>query len=363
MKQYLINVGISILITSIGLISFYNYAPFSINSLTDNGMVGSTITTILGSDTLKASRTIINDNFTALNDTKIENSTTTLPLITTLAGLTTAGLLNTIGTIVSGIWHGSIIDVLYGGTGWSNITSGALLYGNGANKLATTTVCADNEVIKYNGGIPICSSVTTDTSLNYNWSGYHTFANAGFTTATGTTLNFTGNATLGTLSASSLSFNTLATSTVAFGSFTATSSMVSQSWTQTITTGWTPRFIEINTYIQGVVGDSGDYQQYQGITVYDIGLNKVYTNYFLGEYGTDDGNLSLSKNGGYIAVMDKPGVSTLSVGSPGAGNAGFVTTVSVSATSTIGFTLSGQFTKSASASKGGRFYGTYKAYR
>ena len=65
-------------------------------------------------------------------DTRLA-ATTTLPNITTLANLAS------VGTITSGTWNGSILGVPYGGTGWSNITSGTVLLGNGAAAVATTT--------------------------------------------------------------------------------------------------------------------------------------------------------------------------------------------------------------------------------
>lgn len=64
--------------------------------------LGSTITTINATDTMKDSRAVINTNFTNLNAGKIENSTTSLPLITTISGLTTAGSLSTVGKIYQG---------------------------------------------------------------------------------------------------------------------------------------------------------------------------------------------------------------------------------------------------------------------
>ena len=64
-----------------------------IEPLKKEDFLGSTITTIAGSDTLKDSRAVINTNFTNLNNDKIEISTTTLPLLTTLINLATANSL------------------------------------------------------------------------------------------------------------------------------------------------------------------------------------------------------------------------------------------------------------------------------
>lgn len=59
---------------------------------------GASITTIAGSDKIKDSRTVINDNFSALNNNKMEMSTTSVDSITTLSNLTTIGTLSSFTT-------------------------------------------------------------------------------------------------------------------------------------------------------------------------------------------------------------------------------------------------------------------------
>ena len=60
-------------------------------------------------------------------------ATTSAPQLSTLANLAS------IGTITSGTWQGSPIAAAYGGTGWANINSGSILFGNGASALATSS--------------------------------------------------------------------------------------------------------------------------------------------------------------------------------------------------------------------------------
>src|SRR3990167_4890624 len=103
----LLNIAISLITSIASFYGVYNLAPLSILQ-PEEKTYGSTITTIQGSDTLSSSRTTINDNFSALNSTKIENSTTSVASIITLANL------STIGTITSGIWNGTAIGVGYG---------------------------------------------------------------------------------------------------------------------------------------------------------------------------------------------------------------------------------------------------------
>ena len=99
----LINIVITVAITFASFFAIQNYVPLKYLETKQVSKLGSTITTIQSTDTLKASRTTINDNFSALNAGKIENSTTTLPLITTLSALAT------VGTITSGTWSGTAI--------------------------------------------------------------------------------------------------------------------------------------------------------------------------------------------------------------------------------------------------------------
>ena len=93
----------------------YNFVPQTIITLPRHQTYGSTITTINGSDTISGSRATINTNFANLNADKIEATQTTLN------SLTSATALASIGTITTGIWHGSIVDTAYGGTGSSTL--------------------------------------------------------------------------------------------------------------------------------------------------------------------------------------------------------------------------------------------------
>ena len=140
--------------------------------LYDGELLGTSITTINGSDTLKDSRTTINDNFTALNNGKIEVSTTTLPLITTLLGLTS------IGTITSGTWNGTGIDVARQGTGTTSPATNHIMLGNGASGFKTVSGLGNSGQLLTSqgaGSAPIWDSPSVDTTIDYSWTGNHTF--------------------------------------------------------------------------------------------------------------------------------------------------------------------------------------------
>ncbi len=152
-----------------GAWSLYTFAPQSIFTLIGNTQprFGSTITNIAGSDTLSASRSVINTNFTNLNSTKIENSTTSVEAITTLANLAT------IGTITSGTWHGTIIVPTYGGTGSSTLSANELFVGNGTGNVLSLGWGTSGQFLSSNGvgSLPTWVTNSIDTTANYNFTG------------------------------------------------------------------------------------------------------------------------------------------------------------------------------------------------
>jgi len=88
MKKHIITVLLTIGLSTSGWFLFYNYYPiWQLDGLQDE-MLGATVTTISGTDTMSAFPTTYNANLAAMNSAKIEISTTTLPNITTLANLT-----------------------------------------------------------------------------------------------------------------------------------------------------------------------------------------------------------------------------------------------------------------------------------
>ena len=137
--------------------------------------LGADITTIAGTDTLKDSRATINTNFTNLNNYKIENSPPSVAAITTLANLTTVGI------IVSGTWTGSVIDVARQGTGTTSPTSNLLLLGNGSSGIKVVNgTGASGEFLQSQGAgvAPKWATSAVDQAAVYNWTGAHTFTTA-----------------------------------------------------------------------------------------------------------------------------------------------------------------------------------------
>jgi len=190
MRKIIYQIGIALVISSLVVLSAFNYLPLEpIQPLSVdenyNGMLGTSITTIAGSDTLKASRTVINDNFTSLNTGKIETSTTTLPLLITLENL------STIGTIGTGTWTADAIGVGYGGTGTTSPTSKQIMIGNGANGLQVIGFGAVGQflVSAGDGAVPAWTNSSVDETADYTWTGEHNWSAT--STMTGDLLNNT----------------------------------------------------------------------------------------------------------------------------------------------------------------------------
>lgn len=254
-------VALSALISLGVFVLSYNYFPISL--FDEKGMFGATITTINAGDTLKDSRTVINDNFTNLNNSKLETSTfntvTSMPTVTTLSAL------QTIGTVISGIWHGSIIDVLYGGTGTSPFATGTVLYGYGSGYLRSTATGTTGQALTWGAsGTPVWTSIGVNQSDNYSWTGLHSFA---ATTTLATTTVKGVDLTIGTSSNNVVRLDSsaklpaidgsqLTGFTWKNGTFSKTISDASYAGTTTITHGLgrTPKVIEISCQPTGGTG-------------------------------------------------------------------------------------------------------------
>lgn len=137
------------------------------------------------------------------NNTILETAINGLQATTTMTLLTSAPNLATIGTIGTGIWQGTTIDELYGGTGLTSYSTGDILYASGANTLTTLSASSTDEVLTLSGGVPIWKAISTDQAANFNWTGLHDFAAT--TTMATTTITHLGVAT--TTPSTSFDFN------------------------------------------------------------------------------------------------------------------------------------------------------------
>ena len=84
----------------------------------------------------------------AVDDTTIEVSSDELQIKTTYPGQTS---ITTLGTIATGVWQGTLIDEVYGGTGQSSYTTGDILHASGSNTLAKLSIGASGKILQSNG--------------------------------------------------------------------------------------------------------------------------------------------------------------------------------------------------------------------
>ena len=160
---------------------------FAVLNRTDN--VGA-ITTILGTDKLSDSRTTINDNFTDLDTTKMEMSTTSVASITTLSGLVS------IGTITTGTWGATDVTVANGGTGLSTLTANAVMLGAGASNVNFVSGLGSSGQFLTSQGAssdPTWTTSAIDQALDYIWTGHHIFSTLFATNASSTNATTTNN--------------------------------------------------------------------------------------------------------------------------------------------------------------------------
>jgi len=167
--------------------------------------------TVGGGDITLGSQSIFSGGDTAsLNNVDAIDATTESTIeaaIDTLANLTSASALATIGTITSGTWNGSVIGATYGGTGTSTAAlPGHVLAWNGSNwqGYATTTFSSG---LTYSGG-NVTADLGTSIDLTSEVTGTLPVANGG-TGATTFTDNrlLTGNGTSALVDEANLTFD------------------------------------------------------------------------------------------------------------------------------------------------------------
>ena len=131
------------------------------------------VTQLASSDNLTDFPTFYNTNLNALNNGKVDISTTTIPAVTTLSNLAT------VGTIISGIWNGTAITATYGGTGSTTLALNHVLLGNGTGIMKTVSGLGTSGQLLTSGGAgtpPTWTSASFDTAINYTLTGLWTFS-------------------------------------------------------------------------------------------------------------------------------------------------------------------------------------------
>ncbi len=224
----LANITISVAIGLLTFVGAYKYLPLSwLETVQQSHLFGSTITTIAGTDTLSSSRSVINTNFSNLNTDKFETTGTTL------ASLTSAASLATVGTITSGTWNATPVTVPYGGTGSTTLSFGQVLIGNTVGNIgAVSGYGTSGQFLTSNGSAaaPTWQSSTIDQTTSYNFTGtYVGIKNlyASSTVANPITLNTLGYSFPATRPASSTALSDNGSGSLSFEKYTRAVCVVS----------------------------------------------------------------------------------------------------------------------------------------
>lgn len=140
--------------------------------------LGSAITTINGTDRITDSRSVINTNFSNLNSTKIENSTTSMTQLVA------------VGTLTTGVWQATTIGGGYGGTGTTSPSLNQLLLGNISSGVKTVNGYGTSGQFLQSAGAgnpPAWTSASIDLTANNVWTSASTTFVNGVSIGTGTT--------------------------------------------------------------------------------------------------------------------------------------------------------------------------------
>jgi len=170
MKLKMLKVFTSVVLSVLTVFAAYNYIPADYLSLKGEPILGATVTTINGTDTISASRAVINTNFSNLNTNKFE--------LSDWYATTSATQLAKVGTLTTGTWNANTISVAFGGTGSTTLSSNQVLLGNGTTMLKTVGGFGSaGQFLASNGAglAPTWQSAGFDTTASYNLTGNWVF--------------------------------------------------------------------------------------------------------------------------------------------------------------------------------------------
>ena len=153
------------LITSVGIVTSGTWQADIISPTYGGTGINNGIKTIaLGGN-------LVTSGANSLTLTTTGETNITLPTTGTLVNtaVTTLSSLNSIGTITTGTWNGSIVDVAYGGTGQSTLTNNSLLVGTGSSAVTQLPVGDTGTVlVGVTGSNPSFSTTPIVNSITIN---------------------------------------------------------------------------------------------------------------------------------------------------------------------------------------------------
>ena len=156
--NYLKQIALTILLIILTLFVIYNFVPLNILKFFEikgEQTFGSTIITILGTDTLSASRPNLNTNFTNLNADKLQTGSTAATL--------------SVGTLTVGSFSATTTSVNSMAGGFVSSASSSITSLHGMNFFASSSAIVDGILVMPNGAAPTCATagcIANDTSIS-----------------------------------------------------------------------------------------------------------------------------------------------------------------------------------------------------
>jgi hypothetical protein len=91
-------------------------------------------------------------------------------------------LVNNLGVVTQGVWNGSAIGPVYGGTGITAYSTGDMIYASGANALARLAIGGTGQVLMVNAsGTPVWATQATGTAMTLSGENYLSLTGSAFT--------------------------------------------------------------------------------------------------------------------------------------------------------------------------------------
>ncbi|HEC65859.1 MAG TPA: hypothetical protein ENI23_11215 [bacterium] len=157
---------------------------FSIRQLVDNDLGALSTTNLVGTDNLTDFPTLYNANLAILDSELFELSdwfaTTSHLLISNLPSL------DTVGTITTGVWTGTAINVAQGGTGSTTLSAFSVLLGSTTNAVGIVSGLGTNGQVLTSSGAgvpPAWGNTSVAVGDKYKWTDTHNWSAATYMTA------------------------------------------------------------------------------------------------------------------------------------------------------------------------------------
>jgi len=124
-----------------------------LSSITSTAFVGALTGNASTATALETARTINGISFDGTANITVTAAAGTLTGTTLNATVLTSSL-TSVGTITTGVWNGTTIDAIYGGTGQSGYAIGDILYASTSTTLSKLSAGTNGHVLTLSGGIP-----------------------------------------------------------------------------------------------------------------------------------------------------------------------------------------------------------------